>query len=211
MTALHPRLQDPTVLRALAETWQRTGSLRLTPLMTEAAARKVHAALLESPFGLLSPEPGQFRYQFWGLSFTPEDHVNPDLKAFGLWLFGDVVRLCATITGQPLTPTSDRKLLSALYCRGCYLDAHNDADGQRRVAYIVGLTADRWPAEEGGHLEFLDVEQGAVVVTERRPPGWNSLDLFDVFDRRPLHRVQPLLNDHPRRVFSGWFYGEDHG
>jgi hypothetical protein len=208
---LHPRLQDPAVIHQLSETWARTRSLRLTPLMTEASAKLVLDALLESPFSLLAPEPGQFRYQFWGLSFTPEDDVNPVLAAFGEWLLSDVVRLCTTITSQALTPTSDRKLLSTLYCRGCYLDAHNDADGQRRVAYVVGLTEARWPAEEGGHLEFLDVQRGGVVVTERRPPGWNSLDLFDVFERHPLHRVQPLLNDHPRRVFSGWFYGEDHG
>ncbi len=209
MTTLHPRLRDPSVIRALSDTWRRNRSLRLTPLMTVEAALEVQAALLESTFSLLAPPPGQFRFQLWTLSFPPEAAPDPVLAAFGRWLLSDVVDLCAAITGLPLVPAADRMLLAALYTRGCYIDPHNDADGARRVAYVVGLTEGSWPAEEGGHLEFLSVERDAVVVTERRPPGFNSLDLFDVFDRHPIHQVPPMLNDHPRRVFAGWFYGAD--
>lgn len=208
MIGLHPRLCDPATIRRLAAAWQRRGSLRLAPLMTEEDAQRVHAALSEESFSLYAPEPGAFRFQFWVRSFTPEeDALSPVLAAFGRWLLHDVVDLCAAITGQSLVAAEDRKLLSALYTRGCYLDPHNDADGARRVAYVVGLTQDRWPASEGGHLEFLSVARDAVTVTERRPPGWNTLDLFDVFERQPLHQVPPLLTERARRVFAGWFYG----
>ena len=208
MIRLHPRLQEPKTVQRLAAIWQRRGSIRLAPLMAEEDAQRVLAALNAQSFSLYAPEPGTFRYQFWVRSFTPEDDaLAPVLAAFGRWLLSDVVALCAAITGQVLAPADDRKLLAALYSRGCYLDPHNDSDGARRVAYVVGLTEDCWPASEGGHLEFLSVAQGVVTVTERRPPGWNSLDLFDVFERQPLHQVPPLLTDRARRVFAGWFYG----
>jgi Rps23 Pro-64 3,4-dihydroxylase Tpa1-like proline 4-hydroxylase len=95
---------------------------------------------------------------------------------------------------------------ATLYSRGCYLDAHNDTDGSRALAFVLGLTREPWPAERGGHLEFLDTGGGAIRVRERRPPGWNTLDLFDV--RRPdhIHRV-PLVEDPVLRLaVSGWFY-----
>ena len=207
MIRLHPRLTEPAVIAQLAAIWQRRRTLRLAPLMVEEDAARVQEALLSQSFSLMAPQPGEFRYQFWAASFTPEDASDPVLAAFGQWLLSEGAALCSAIVGRPLGPPADRKLLSALYTRGCYLDPHNDADGSRSVAYVVGLTRASWPAEEGGHLEFLDIERGRVVVTERRPPGWNSLDLFDVLQRHPLHQVPPLRNDHHRRVFAGWFYG----
>ena len=208
MIRLHPRLQDPDTIRRLAAVWQRRRSIRLAPLMAAEDAQRVHAALIEQSFSLYAPDPGSFRFQFWVHSFTPEDDaLSPVLAAFGRWLLSDVVTLCAAITGQTLAAADDRKLLAALYSRGCYLDPHNDADGARRVAYVVGLTEGSWPASEGGHLEFLSVSRDSVTVIERRPPGWNTLDLFDVFERQPLHQVPPLLTERARRVFAGWFYG----
>lgn len=208
MIHLHPRLTDPTVVHSLAETWQRRRSLRLSPLMADEDARAVHDALGEQPFSLMAPAPGSFRFQYWVLSYHPDEMADPVLSAFGRWLQRDVAALCGAITGRSLGPPEDRRLLSTLYTRGCYLDAHNDADGLRSVAYVVGLTPQGWPAESGGHLEFVSVDRGTVVVDERRPPGWNSLDLFDVSTNAPLHRVPPMLTDHRRRVFAGWFYGD---
>ena len=72
------------------------------------------------------------------------------------------------------------------------------------MAYVVGLSPEPWPAEEGGWLEFLGGPDGPVL--ERRSPGWNTLDLFDV--RRPgrWHRV-PILREHrARRTIAGWFH-----
>jgi len=79
-------------------------------------------------------------------------------------------------------------------------------DGARRVAYVLGLTRTAWPAEHGGHLEFLAVRDGAVVVTERRAPGWNTLDLFDVVGTNRLHQVPIVTADVERRAIPGWFY-----
>lgn len=203
---IHPDLLAPGATDALAAAWAERGSLRIAPLLAPEAAEAVEAALMQQPMSLLSPAPGGFRYQYWALSYHPDETTDPTLAALGRWIHGGLAALCSKLTGRRLGPPADGRLLSTLYTRGCYLDPHNDADGRRSVAYVIGLSRPSWPASEGGHLEFLSVSGGAVVVSERRLAGWNSLDLFDVSARAPLHRVPPLLTDRQRRVFAGWLY-----
>ena len=95
------------------------------------------------------------------------------------------------------------RLLATLYTKGCYLAPHNDYDGTRAIAYVLGLSPRPWSAAQGGHLEFLSADGRRVL--ERRAPGWNTLDLFDVHRAPPLHRV-PLVTEHvERRTLTGWF------
>jgi Rps23 Pro-64 3,4-dihydroxylase Tpa1-like proline 4-hydroxylase len=71
---------------------------------------------------------------------------------------------------------------------------------------VLGLTDEPWPADHGGHLEFLAVDGDALIVTERRPPGWNTLDLFDVTGTACLHQVPIVTCDVERRAITGWFF-----
>jgi Rps23 Pro-64 3,4-dihydroxylase Tpa1-like proline 4-hydroxylase len=107
---------------------------------------------------------------------------------------------------MPLRPPEDRMVVSTLFQRGSFLDPHNDYDGVRCCAFVLGLTETAWPASDGGHLEFLAIAGGEVRVIERRAPGWNTLDLFDVTGTGCLHQVPILTRDVERRALAGWFY-----
>ncbi len=203
---IHPSLTDPAVIAALSSAWKRTHSLRIAPLLEESAAQAVLEALREQPVTLLASPPGSFRYQYWAISYHPDEIEDPTLAALGRWLHGPMAALCSAVTGRSLGPPPGGRVLSTLYTRGCYLDAHNDIDGAREVAYVLGLSPERWPVSEGGHLEFLQADHRAVTACERRPAGWNCLDLFDVTEHAPLHQVSLLLTDRERRVFAGWLH-----
>lgn len=202
---LHPELNAPPARRALRARWEETRSLRIEPFLAEDAAARLLEALRQAPFRLVTTSPGSFAYQLWEHTYAPEPACEHVLCAFGRFLHEDGLALVREVTGLPLAPREDRAVTATLYTRGCYLDAHNDSDGARAVAYVVGLTPGRWPAERGGHLEFLEPAGGSVRVRERRAPGWNTLDLFSVVEDRP-HRIPIVRDPVERRAISGWFY-----
>ncbi len=45
-----------------------------------------------------------------------------------------------------------------------------------------------------------------MQVVARRPPGFNTLDLFCVQADNMIHRVPLLTHHHERRVVVGWFH-----
>lgn len=203
---LHPSLTDERTIDHLRAHWHTRGSLRVAPFLAEDTAEELHGAVQQQPLTLQAPPPSTFNFQYWAYAFQPEPACDHLLCRVGRWLFSDGAAWVSALTGLRLGPPADRVLMTTLYSRGSYLDAHNDHDGARQVAYILGLTRDTWPAEHGGHLEFLRADERSVHVIERRPPGWNTLDLFDV--RRPvhLHRVPILRRRAERRAITGWFY-----
>lgn len=207
---LHPHLMEPGVMAGLAAAWQAQGSLRLEPFLADDVAGALAGALRGQEHTLQATPPSTFMFQYWAHAFVPEPACDHVLCRFGRWLWSKGAAWVSTLTGLELGPPPDRVLMATLYSKGCYLDAHNDHDGHRQVAYVLGLTADAWPAEHGGYLEFLAVEGAAIRVTERRAPGWNTLDLFDVRAPVRLHRVPMLTHAAERRAITGWLYERPH-
>lgn len=73
------------------------------------------------------------------------------------------------------------------------------------MAFVLDFTEQRWPWEQGGYLEGLTHDDQGVTVAERRPPGFNTLDIFDLTVPNRTHRIPILTEHHERRVLSGWF------
>ena len=197
---------DGTVRKQAADAWKANGSLRLEGLLADDVARTIRDALRGQTHEMLAASPPAFSYQYGVLPYTPEEHCDHVLCQFGRWWWSDGTALAAAITGMELRPPEDRILVATLYQRGCFLDPHNDHDGARRCAFVLGLTEDSWSFAEGGHLEFLEAAGGTIHVAERRAPGWNTLDLFDVSGTKHLHQVPVLTRDVERRAFAGWFF-----
>ena len=67
----------------------------------------------------------------------------------------------------------------------------------------LGLTRQGWPEEQGGWLEFYGPDKQTVI--ERRPPGFDTLDLYDVHPVERWHGVPLLLEQAQERLtISGW-------
>lgn len=204
-------MMDPTTaarLPQLQRAWQGERSLRIEHFLIDEEARELLAALRELPHAIKVPRAIGLHFLYYELALEPEaacDHVTCRLAR---WLFDDGRSWLAELTGLTLAPPPDGRLTATAYGKGSYLDAHNDADGARSLAYVIGLTPASWPADEGGHLEFLEVAdgEGEPAVRERRAPGWNTLDIFDVARRDRVHRIPIVTEHHERRAVSGWFY-----
>lgn len=202
MSFLHPALCEPDNIAAIRDAWRQQPRLRIGPVLADGVPEALLEALRQQPFQLQATHLGEFNHLYWVLPVRPEEG-DTLLHRFAAWLRQDLCQLVSALSERPLAPTSTGQVISTLYDYGCYLDIHNDGGNGRSVAFILGLTPTSWPGEEGGHLEFLDARG---QVEERRPPGWNTLDLFDVAEAAPLHRVPILTAHRERRVFSGWFY-----
>lgn len=188
--------------------FQERRSVRVECFLDEAVAHSLRVALEHEELTIKARPSWSLGYQYFEYSFEPEADCEHELCRFGRWWRSDGVAWVESVVEQSLVPSPDGHVVSTLYTKGCYLDAHNDYDGRRAIALIIGLTREAWPAEDGGHLEFLEVRDNRVEVVERRAPGWATLDLFDVghLDRPVLHRIPLLSKPHERRVISGWFY-----
>lgn len=88
------------------------------------------------------------------------------------------------------------------YRPGQFLKFHDDReDGEgRQYAYVLNLT-ERWEADWGGLLQFLD-EQGRVVETLM--PRYNTLSLFRVPAPHLVSLVAPWAQA-PRLAITGWW------
>lgn len=202
---LSPDLRSPTTIGALREVWARAGSLRVERVLDDAVANEVLDAVRREPHAVTLPDdPTTIAFQYWKWVGRPEPACDHTLCRLGRTIQRDLLAWVEGLTGLALAPAPDGLVASALYTKGSYLDAHDDWGRGRAVAYVLGLTPSPWPQDDGGWLEFLDAREGAV--TERRPPGWNALDLFDVRAPGRWHRV-PILREHrERRAIAGWFH-----
>ena len=192
----------------LAERWRETGSMRIEPFLEPAVADELLASLRGLPHVIREPSQPGLRFLFYELAIVPEEGCDHITCRLGRWLFGDGCAWLRDVTGLVLKPPRDRRLVATAYGKGCYLEPHNDVDGNRVLAYVIGLSPATWPARDGGHLEFVEPGDGpgALTVCERRAPGWNTLDIFDVRKPGRTHRVPILTRARERRAFSGWFY-----
>lgn len=121
-------------------------------------------------------------------------------------LVRDLPALATAITGQRLVAIDNDGIAIDCYTRGSYLDAHTDQGPGRLVAFVVGLTRERWPAEDGGWLERLAPDERTVI--ERVAPGFGTIDLFTIHPLLRPHRVSLLRTHVTRLSINGWLTGE---
>lgn len=209
---LDPRLADAAALAPLRAEWAATRRLRLE----HALDPKLTEALLDlsalHPFTFFERQPSQdseVRCVFWRQVHALPDPDTPAplvLHRLRRFIEVDLPALASAITGQALRAAAGSGVAIDFYTRGSYLDAHTDQGHDRLVAYVVGLTAETWPPEDGGHLEFLAPDEHTVL--HRVAPGYGSLDLFTVYPLTRPHRVPLLKKPVTRLSINGWLTGE---
>lgn len=110
----------------------------------------------------------------------------------------DVVR---QLTGIKTLAKADAQ--ATLYRPGQFLTRHDDNGGpkeKRRVGYVLNLTQ-RWNADWGGMLQFLDADG---CVQDSWLPGYNMLALFRVPVPHLVSFVAPFAGQS-RYAVTGWF------
>lgn len=204
---LNPELRTPAARAALRARWAGDACLRIDDLLDPGAALALWRELREQPFRLRAQAPPVgLAFQYFEYQLTPEADCDHVLCRAGRWWMTELREWLGELTGLDLAVPPGGALISHLYTRGSYLAAHNDHDGSRALAFVYGLTRDRWPVEVGGHLEFLIASAETVTIGERRAPGWNTLDVFDVRAPTRLHRVPMVTAPVERRTITGWFH-----
>jgi hypothetical protein len=193
-------------LPALRAIWQARGTIRIERFLADDVAVALRDTARRTGHELMVSPPDRLAFQYWAATLVPEAACDHPLCEFGRWLWSDALAWVSALTDLPLVPPEDRLLMATHHDKGSYLDPHDDWDGARKIAFVLGLTEDRWPADQGGHLEFLGADDQTVRVVERRAPGWNTLDLFDVRDSARPHMIPILQRRAERRAISGWFY-----
>jgi len=221
LPTLHPRFADPAVTSELRARWAATRRMRIEDALVPGLADELAEAACEHPFGFFEKHVSEVRAVFWRqLQGFPEASVSPWAalakaletpsfrpieKARRLFQV-DLPALVSAVTGQALHASGGNGIAIDYYTRGSYLDAHTDQGADRLIAYVVGLTRDVWPAEDGGHLEFLAPDE--VTVVDRVAPGWGTLDLFCIYPLLRPHRVPLLKRSVTRLSINGWLAGE---
>jgi hypothetical protein len=197
--------RDAATIARLREAWAAGGgNLRVERALDDGFAREAFDAACREPHEVSIPEAPPIEFLFWKWTALPEPDCDHTLCRLGRFIATDLLAWTEQITGLPLAPAPDGLLASVLWTKGSYLDAHDDWGRGRAVAYVIGLTEAPWDERDGGWLEFLGGQDGPVL--ERRPPGWCTIDLFDVREPGRWHRV-PLLREHRvRRTIAGWFH-----
>lgn len=206
---LHPRLSDESVLAELRQRWRQTRRLRIEDALAPGLAEAIVGAASGLPFSFFEVHQGEIQCVLWRQTHLFADIAGRDQPALARLtqlLTADLPALASGITDQNLRSATGAGFSIDFYTRGSYLDAHSDRGPDRLIAYVVGLTRDTWPAERGGHLEFLAPDEETVV--DRVAPGFGSIDLFCIYPLTVPHRV-PLLRDPVTRLsINGWLDGE---
>lgn len=204
---LHPDLATEEAAQAIRDRWRAEASLRISPFLAEDRASAILDALRPQAFTLMATVSANLSFQYFAFALRPDETCDHVLCEFGRWLWSHGTEWLSGVTGLDLGPPSSRLVQSTLYTRGCYLDPHNDHDNVRQVAFVFGLTSEPIAEDAGGSLEFLDKDdRGHVTVRERRLPGWNTLDIFDVRTPVRQHRIPLVVRPMERRAITGWLY-----
>lgn len=208
---LEARLADPIEIDRLRAAWRKTKRIRVDDALRPEVADALLEGAAEHGFDFFEKHVSDVRCVFWRQTHVfGSDGFGPMALATKL-ILDEIPRLVSAITGQALHGSGAGFSID-YYTRGSYLDVHTDQGADRLIAYVVGLTADTWPAADGGHLEFLEAD--FETVAERVAPGFGTLDLFTVYPLLRPHRV-PLLKKPVTRVsINGWLSGSleaDHG
>jgi hypothetical protein len=206
-----------TADEAVRAAWEAShGNVRIDGFLAPEEVDRLATALSGQAFELTRSSVDM--YQYWRSDLHYDAACDHVLCALGRWLHDEAPAIAGRWTGMALAPDRDELLSANLYSKGSYLDVHNDFGKGRAVAFVLGLTREPWSAEEGGWLEFVrrgrpwgelspeERDSPDAEVLLRRPPGWNTLDLFDVRGQDRWHRVTLVRTHRARLTVSGWFY-----
>jgi hypothetical protein len=151
-----------------------------------------------------APEEDRF-FRFGKLSGQrPEAMLSDDMLTYLQWRsfvteqpFHD---LCQDIAGIPLGPSDDFGCHE--FNVGDFLLAHDDANRDRRLAFVMYLTPG-WSEACGGALHMTAADGTTDVTTA----DYNTIVFFDTL-AGSTHRVgtiEPAAGELARRTFGGWF------
>lgn len=206
MRTLAPRSAEQ--LAALRRTWAESRRVRISDALVPDLARDLALSASARPFHYFERHVNEVRALFWRQTVawdTAPSEFAP-IAALRHLIEVDLPALASAITGQALRAVQDQGVAFDLYTRGSYLDTHTDQGAERLIAYVIGLTEDAWPAEDGGHLEFLAPDESTVL--DRIPPGFGTIDLFCIYPLVRPHRVPILTRQVTRLSVNGWLTGE---
>ena len=199
---LHPYYAEGVGFEAVQKMWDTHKNVRLEHAFEAELIDSIYETLPTLPFTLTHQVADDFSYQYYKTIIDRQwDPFQPSATLW-TWLNGEGLDWLEAITGLELAPPGPKTVSAALYTKGCYLEPHNDSGHHRNIAFVIGFTPHQWAVEHGGHLQFLD-EDG--VITERRAPGYNTFDFFDVSDNANCHEIPMLLQHVQRYSISGWF------
>lgn len=211
VATLAARLREPTTLAALRARWVEGRRLRIPDALAPGLADAIVAAAGAQPFAFFERHVSEVHCVFWRQvqALTQAPTTFAPIAALRQLLLTDLPALASAITGQKLHASDADGFAIDYYTRGSYLDAHTDQGADRLVAFVIGLTREAWPAEDGGHLEFLEADERTVQA--RVAPGWGSIDLFCVYPLLQPHRIPILTRPVTRLSINGWLGGELYG
>lgn len=204
-STLHPRLSDPKVVADLRARWAETRRLRIDDALAPGLAEALVEGAAEHPFAFFERHVSDVRCVFWRQVHTYDDVAFRPMRLARELLAVELPRFVSELSGQWLRQAGEGFAVD-YYTRGSYLDVHTDQGSERLIAFVVGLTHDTWPHEDGGHLEFLEADEHTVA--DRVAPGFGSLDLFCVYPLLRPHRVPLLRRQVTRLSINGWMSGE---
>jgi hypothetical protein len=202
--ALQRRLADPDELDRLRQQWRQTRRLRVVDALRPEVAHALVEGAAAHGFDFFEKHVSDVRCVFWRQTHRFGDPRFGPMALASRLIVDEIPRLVSAITGQALH-ASGAGFSIDYYTRGSYLDVHTDQGADRLVAYVIGLTAASWPAEDGGHLEFLEAD--FETVADRVAPGFGTLDLFTVYPLLRPHRVPLLKRPVTRLSINGWLSG----
>lgn len=202
---LAPHWDEGSHRAELQTLWQSKRKLRLEYAFDADIINAVYQALPQLPFALSHSKATDLGFQYWKAALDGGHSLPPPIHNLVEWLSGPAIGWVSEITGCLLGRVPTHGMAACLYTKGSFLETHNDLDATRVIAFVVGLTPTSWPASEGGHLCF-HAGQHATEPVEQRPPGYNTLDLFDVQKGDCWHSV-PIVRSHLQRyTIAGWFH-----
>lgn len=112
-----------------------------------------------------------------------------------------------SVTDIELNNTID--LFASRYWAGHHLLCHDDELEGRRIAFIFYFVPKDWSKEDGGTLDFFDVNEDGQPdrIFKSTVPEWNSFLFFEI-SPTSFHQVAEVLKeDRERLAVSGWFHG----
>jgi Rps23 Pro-64 3,4-dihydroxylase Tpa1-like proline 4-hydroxylase len=205
--SLHPRLTDAATTADHRARWAESGGcLRIERALRPGLADALEPALLELPFTPHRQDDAHARCFFWRCIVDGRAPLPAPWDGLAEAVLRDLPALLGAITGRSVQGLVEPWLPVCRYRKGCYLDPHEDHGVGQATAFVLGLTRASWPAERGGWLTFLGPDRATVL--ERRPPGWDTLDLYDVRPVERWHEVPLLQDDVERFTVSGWVWSE---
>ena len=183
--------------------YRRGGASKVMPhaelaALAPEAERELFAALAREATGTYG-----FAYDSYMMVTAYKEGRDPDLPLHRVLEFfnsPDHLAFIRALTGLEALRRVNAQ--ATRYRPGQFLKYHDDQDPTegRRYAYVLNLT-ERWEADWGGLLQFMDA-QGRVVETLM--PRYNTLSLFRVPAAHAVSLVAPWAQA-PRLAITGWW------